>query len=147
MISRLDALEYSEDETITLKMPFVLPYWTDSKDYVRVDGEFQYQGEFYKLVKQRLEKDTLYVVCIKDVNEKKLFGMMSDYVKLSNDIPSSSQQALKLLGSFIKDYVQSSKIEISLSEGWSQECAFSEPLFYLLTQSSPVSSPPPKLIG
>jgi hypothetical protein len=147
MIARLDSRNYSSGETITLKMPFSLPYWMDSKEYERVDGEFQYQGEFYKLVEQKLEKDTLYVVCIKDASEKRLFNAMSDYVKLSNDLPSSSQQALKLLGSLMKDFVESVQTEISLSQGWSQECSFAEPFFNLLTLASPVSSPPPELLG
>jgi len=147
MILRLDSRGYSDEETITLKIPFSLPYWMDSKDYERVNGEFEHQGEYYKLVKQKLEKDTLYVVCIKDVNEKKLFHVMADYIKLSNDLPSSSQQALKLLGSLMKDFVKSVQTEISTSQGWFQEYSFCEPCFNLLTLASPVSSPPPEIIG
>lgn len=147
MILRLDSRDYSDDETITLKIPFSLPYWMDSEDYERVDGEFQHQGEFYKLVKQKLIKDTLYIVCIKDVNEKKLHHVMADYVKFSNDLPSSSRQTLKLLGSLIKDFVPSVQTEISISQGWSQECSFAEPCFSLLTLSSPVYSPPPERRG
>lgn len=147
MITRLDTRAYSADETITLKIPFSLPYWMDSEDYQRIDGEFQYQGDFYKLVEQKLEKDTLYVVCIKDMSEKRLFNTMSDYVKLSNDMPSSSNQALKLLGSFIKDYVKSTQTEITLSLGWTLECAFEEPSFNLLKLAHPVSSPPPEHAG
>jgi hypothetical protein len=147
MVTRLDSRDYSTDETITLKIPFALPYWMDSKNYERVNGEFEYQGDFYKLVEQKLEKDTLYVVCIKDASEKRLFNAMSDYVKLSNDLPSSSQQALKLLGSLMKDFVKSVQIEMTLSQGWSQECSFAEPFFNLITLASPVSSPPPEFIG
>lgn len=147
MILRLDSRDYSDDETITLKIPFALPYWMDSKAYERVDGEFQHQGEFYKLVKQKLEKDTLYVVCIKDVNEKKLFLVMADYIKLSNDLPSSSGQTLKLLGSLMKDFVKSIETEIHTSQGWSQEYPFAEPFFNLLTLAFPVSSPPPEHVG
>lgn len=147
MMTRLETRDYSADETITLKIPFSLPYWMDSKDYERVDGEFQYQGEFYKLVEQKLEKDTLYVVCIRDIGEKRLFNAMSDYVKLSNDLPSSSQQALKLLGSLMKEFVKSIQTEITLSQGWSQEYSFAEPFFNLITLASPVSSPPPEFIG
>ena len=34
--------------------------------YERVNGEFEHNGEFFKLVKQKLENDTLNIVCIKD---------------------------------------------------------------------------------
>ena len=147
MISRIDSRDFSNSETITLKIPFTLPYWADSEDYARVDGEFQYQGEFFKLVEQKLEKDTLYVVCIKDMTEKQLFTTLSEYVKLANDIPASSQQTLKLLGSLIKDYVPALQIEILTSQGWIQEFPYHAPSFDLLTLSSPVFSPPPELIG
>ncbi|HEY5750622.1 MAG TPA: hypothetical protein VIU12_31385 [Chryseolinea sp.] len=145
MISRLDARDYSQEETVTLKIPFALPYWMDSKDYERVDGEFQHEGQFYKLVEQKLEKDTLYVVCIRDTHEKKLFDTMSDYAKLANDLPTSSHQTLKLLSGLMKDYVPgSSQHEITLSQGWTQECSYAEPSFTLLSQTSPVFSPPPE---
>jgi len=116
----------------------------DSRGYERVHGEFQYQGEFYQLVEQKLEKDTLYVVCIRDAREKKLHVAMADYVKLANDLPASSQKALKLLTSFIKDYVGGVAAEISRSQGWSREFTFAEPSFYLRTLSLTVYSPPPE---
>ncbi|MBL0743477.1 hypothetical protein [Chryseolinea lacunae] len=146
MISRLDARQYSSEETITLKIPFSLPYWMDSKDYERVDGEFQHEGQFYKLVEQKLEQDTLYVVCIRDNHEKKLFDTMSDYAKLANDLPTSSHQTLKLLSGLMKDYVPSFQLEIALSLGWSQPCSFADPSYSLLSQSFPVSSPPPEAL-
>ena len=146
MLSRLDSRNYSPDETITLEIPFALPYWMDSKEYERVNGEFQYKGEFYKLVEQKLEKDTLYIVCIKDVKEQKLFHAMSDYIKLSNDLPASAQKSLKLLSSLMKDFVRTVQTEISISPGWSQECSFPEPDFALLTLTLPVTSPPPEHI-
>jgi hypothetical protein len=144
MLVRLDAGNYSKEETVTLKIPFTLPYWMDSRAYERVNGEFQYQGEFYQLVDQKLEKDTLYVVCIRDAQEKKLHEVMTDYVKLTNDLPTSSQKALKLLSSLIKDYVKSVPTEISNSKGWFREFSFAEPSVHLLTLASPVYSPPPE---
>lgn len=147
LMLRLDSKDYSHDETITLKIPFALPYWIDSKTYERVDGEFQYKDEFYRLVEQKLEKDTLYIVCIKDLNEKKLFGAMSDYVKLTNELPASSQHTLKLIGSLMKDYIKRVQTEISLSQGWSREYTFAEPVCRLLRLPSPVNAPPPRCLG
>jgi hypothetical protein len=143
-MTRLDAMEYSSDETVTLKIPFTLPYWMDSRGYERVNGDFQYQGEFYHLVEQKLEKDTLYVVCIKDASERKLHEAMTDYVKLTNDIPASSKN-VKLFGSFLKDYVKGTGAEIlKVQQGWSQENSFGDLSFHLLTLASPVFSPPPE---
>jgi hypothetical protein len=117
----------------------------NSREYERVNGEFQYQGEFYKLVEQKLENDTLYVVCLKDTRERKLFEAMTDYVKLTNDLPTSSQKNVKLFGSMIKDYVKGIGAEISKVElGWSQDRQFADPSFHLVTLDSPVFSPPPE---
>lgn len=144
LITRLDSRDYSKDETITLKIPFTLPYWADSRGYERVNGEFQYQGEFYQLVEQKLEKDTLYVVCIKNASEKKLHDAMTEYVKLTNDLPASSKTA-KLLSSLMKDYVKGVGTEIhEKQQGWSQENLFGDPSFTLLTLATPILGPPPK---
>ena len=103
MTERLDADDYSDNETITFKFPFTLPYYNDSKDYERMEGEFQFHGEYYKLVKQKLERDTLYIVCIKDYNQKRITGMANDFVKQTNDMTANAG-TMKIIGSFSKDY-------------------------------------------
>ncbi|MBK5278548.1 MAG: hypothetical protein JJE09_06760, partial [Bacteroidia bacterium] len=65
MRQKFDDENYSHQEVI-FKMPLAIPYSTDSKEYTRVDGEFEHNGDMYRLVKQRLQSDTLYIVCIKD---------------------------------------------------------------------------------
>ncbi|HTF18999.1 MAG TPA: hypothetical protein VK658_13050 [Chryseolinea sp.] len=145
LISRLDAHDYSADETLTLKIPFTLPYWMNAETFERVDGDFEYQGQFYKLVKQKLSNDTLYVVCIKNTGEKKLFDALSNYIKLANDLPATSKQALKLWGSIVKDYLPNESIGIAQSNGWSAINEFGRD--HIITPSSPlvsVISPPPK---
>jgi hypothetical protein len=145
MMMRLDTRDYSSEETVTLKIPLTLPYWMTARDYERVNGEFQYEGEFYKMVEQKLENDTLYVVCIKDARERKLYEAMSDYVKLTNDLPASTQKNVKLFNSLMKDYVKGFGGEIlKLQHGWSQECLFGNPSFLLISLATPVFIPPPE---
>lgn len=144
LISRLDSHDYSSEETMTLKIPFTLPYWMDAEQFERVDGDFEYQGQFYKLVKQKLSKDTLYVVCIKNQDKKQLFDALTEYIKFSNDVPAS-KQALKLWGSIVKDYISNDPAELTRNEGWSVVNAFAGdqtpaiPSVYF-----PVVSPPPE---
>lgn len=145
LLSRLDAHQYAEDETITLKIPFSLPYWNDSEDYERVNGDFEYKGQFYKLVKQKLSKDTLYVVCIRSVGETQLFDAITDYIKMSNDVPATSKQALKLWGSIVKDYLPVLTAEIKSATGWSlglEVAIAGAPA--LITQVTSIESPPPE---
>jgi hypothetical protein len=147
LISRLDAHNYSADETITLKIPFTLPYWMDAEKFERVDGDFEHQGQFYKLVSQKLSKDTLYVVCIKNEDKNQLFGSLTDYIKLSNELPAKSKQALKLWGSIVKDYLPHESTGLAQCEGWSVINLFGRD--HVPAFSSPsvsVNSPPPEQV-
>ncbi|MGC3946847.1 MAG: hypothetical protein QM762_20405 [Chryseolinea sp.] len=146
LITRLDNHDYSADQTITLKIPFTLPYWTDKEHFERVDGDFEYQGQFYKLVKQKLSNDTLYVVCIKNQDKKQLFDSLAEYIKFSSDQSSTSKQtALKLWGSIVKDYLPNEIIQLTYCGGWSTTNEFARDQFSLF--ASPLTfviSPPPE---
>lgn len=144
LVQRLDNLDYSDDETVTLKVPMAIPYHIDSEEYERVDGEIEHQGEFYRLVKQRLVKDTLFIVCIKDKESKRLKQALADYVKTFTDKPSNSNHHQTNVASiFIKDYLPHSfNIEHS-SFGWIQEVGVtSTPVALLSSFSASIVHPP-----
>jgi hypothetical protein len=142
---RLDAELYSESEMITFKVPLVVPYGVDSKDYERIHGEFEHNGEFYKLVKQKLLNDTLYVVCLNNQTEKKLVTDMTNFIKLSTDLPTSSKDHSKVLTNLLKDYVSQSSIELVSQKGWSLNRAyFTQPSDRLLETDFSILSPPPR---
>lgn len=147
MAQRINAEQYGKEETITFKIPLVVPYYTDSKDYQRADGAFQQKGEFFKLVKQKLDRDTLYVVCIKDSREKALVAVMTDFVRMSNDLPGATQDALKLAGTFSKDYEPASSLFTFACSGWCRIIIFPATNFQLLTIDLPVFAPPPDLFS
>ena len=145
MAKRLDHQQYSEEETVTLKVPLALPYHVDSENFERVDGEIEHGGEFYRLVKQKLEKDTLYIVCIKDQNSQLIKQALTDYVKTFTDKPVDGKQNSKFAVGFIKDFLPTS-IEITpCSHGWNYALAvvgvngtFSN------SRAIAVTSPPPQ---
>ncbi len=144
LVQRLDRLDYSDDETVTLKVPMAIPYHIDSEEYERVDGEIEHQGEFYRLVKQKLEKDTLYIVCIKDKEGKRLNKALADYVKTFTDKPTNaSHHNTNVTSTFIKDYLpQSFSVENS-SMGWTQEVGVSSsPVVLLSSFSVSIVHPP-----
>jgi hypothetical protein len=115
--------------------------------YERVNGEFEHNGEFFKLVKQKLENDTLNIVCIRDHKEKELFGAFKDFIKLSNDLPTTdSQHAIVLLSKLVKDYEPLPDLRIISCLGWCKEFSTQDPNTDLLSQERPVLSPPPKAI-
>jgi hypothetical protein len=145
LIEHLDANTYTADRTIIIKIPLSIPYQTDWTAYERVDGDFEHQGEFYRLVKQKLHHDTLYVVCIKDHKQKQLTSAMGDFTKLVNDLPGTST-TLKLLGSFQKEYRFSSAIELFAHQsGWFRKINYPvATAFSPLYNEQELVAPPPE---
>jgi hypothetical protein len=145
---KIDNDQYKEDQTITIKIPLTLPYPVQQDEFQRVQGDFEHQGEFYKLVKQKYSNDTLYVVCIKNAEEKKAFTVFSDLVKLSTDQTSSTShhQSSKTIVSIIKDYNPAVE-EISFTPPLGIDLANSFTFFStnILSQDLTVFSPPPEL--
>jgi len=121
MIQMLDAEDYSDSETITIKIPISIPYAADSKSFERVDGKFEHDGEFYRLVKQKLSEDTLYVVCVKDHENKVIEEAMTSFVKTFTDKPADSHSNSKIIISFIKDYLPQTFALLKESNGWERE--------------------------
>ena len=89
------------------KNPRSCPLPNRFEDYERVDGEFEHQGEFYRLVKQKYQNDTLFMVCIKDHASKRIEQAVTDYVKTFTDKPIDAKHSGKVSTNFIKDFLPS----------------------------------------
>lgn len=144
LLQRLEANQYSDQETIVLTIPLNMPYPIHQNGYERVDGEFEYQGEQYKLVKQKLENDTLFIVCIKDHEAKKISAVLADYSKMANNLPAGSKQALNFLSKLFKDYTKTESFKPAFTWVMLAGIEFNEVSFNLPIQSYPVESPPPE---
>ena len=103
MRALFDDDNFLPEEEITIKVPITVPYATDSREFTRVDGEFEHQGETYRMVKQRYISDTLHIVCVKDNTSKEIKQALNDYVKSFTDKPSSEKGSAKTIQNFIKD--------------------------------------------
>jgi hypothetical protein len=101
---QFDAESYDEQE-VTIKVPITIPYATDSRDFERVDGEFEYEGQVYRLVKQKLQSDTLHIVCVKDQQTQTINQALADYVKSYTDKPANAKQGTKTVAQFTKDFI------------------------------------------
>jgi hypothetical protein len=111
MIERINNEEYNEDLTVELKIHLALPYATSpTSEFKRVNGRFEYQGDVYKLVKQKHENDTLYIICIKDHMEKRLITEFKDYAQKAQDTPGSTskKESGNSTKQIIKDYFSNS---------------------------------------
>lgn len=117
MRDRFDSENYSTEQEVTIKVPITIPYATDSRGYERVDGEFEHNGQIYRLVKQKLQSDTLFIVCVKDNQAAKINQALADYVKTFTDKPFSAKQTAKTQV-FSKDYISTSISIETLAAGW-----------------------------
>ena len=118
MIQKFDADNYTDSDIVTIKIPISIPYAMDSKDFERVDGKFEHKGIFYRLVKQKLSQDTLYVACVKDHENKRIDDAITSFVKTFTDAPVDSHSGSKVVITFIKDYIPQSFTVQHLTVGW-----------------------------
>jgi hypothetical protein len=144
---RLDNHQYSVDETTLLKVPIAVPYAIHADSYERVYGEFEHEGEYYRLVKQKYQNDTLYMVCIKDQTTKRIEQALTDYVKTFTDKPVDSKNTAKNFTSFIRDFLPT-LIGISTgANGWNYSVAPVSGTRFFSDRSLVVFTPPPQSQG
>lgn len=144
---QLDQGNYSSGETYEFKIPLVVPYPIQETGYDRAYGNFEHDGEFYSLVKQKLENDTLYIVCIKNHMKKQLAEAFTEYANVSNDTGNATSKAgNELLSKLIKDFNSSGLPEVILCEGWSRKVNFSAISEATIEMYLEVSSPPPNAL-
>jgi hypothetical protein len=117
MREQFDADSYISEE-VTFKVPIAIPYASDSREFERVDGEFEHEGQVYRLVKQKLQSDTLYIVCVKDHQAQKINQALADYVKSYTDKPFNAKQSVKSMNVFSKDFISTAITLEASSTGW-----------------------------
>jgi hypothetical protein len=144
MKALFDDSNFLPEEEITIKVPITIPYATDSREFTRVDGEFEHDGEVYRMVKQRYIGDTLYMVCVKDNTSKEIKQALADYVKSFTDKPSSEKGGSKTIHNFIKDYISTSTDLQSEDNGWNNVLTFCTHASFFESLVIQLNSPPPK---
>ncbi|HYF69026.1 MAG TPA: hypothetical protein VD884_12870 [Ohtaekwangia sp.] len=103
LLHRFDSNNYQDHELVVLSFPITLPYPVSSDEPTRATGKFQYNGKEYRLVQQRFENDTLFVICIKDTESMRIASAINEYIQIANDLPGTNQ-ALGFLGKLYKDF-------------------------------------------
>lgn len=144
LTSMLDADQIDEKDLILIKTPLALPYHSDDVEYERVDGEVEHEGQFYRLVKQKLAQDTLYILCVKDHQSSRIKSALADYVKTFTDKPAHAKQNSKLAINFIKDYIGNDFALESTNAGWNAHVEYASIDSNVLAFSLCKSSPPPR---
>ena len=129
-----------------LKIPLTLPYPVNEGVYEKINVDFEHDDIFYKGIKQKLDRDTLYILCYKDQQEKRLAKSLADYEKVSNDLSSKSKQSQDLLIKILKEYEGFNRIEAIEQSGWSMNLSYAESSVNLIAFERSVQVPPPKTL-
>lgn len=104
----LDQNNYNGEDLITIKQPTNLPYYTDSKEFQRINGEVEMNGIKYKYVKCRIYNGFLEMLCIPNKAKMQIEQSKNEYAKLAHDFQQNDTQK--------KDGAQSKSFQKSLNE-------------------------------
>jgi hypothetical protein len=88
----LDVNAYSENQLISIKQPANLPYYTNSFNFHRIDGEVEIDGVIYKYVKCRIYNDSLEMLCIPNTAKMKIQAAKADFSKMAADFQQSNNK-------------------------------------------------------
>jgi hypothetical protein len=86
----LDNKTYNEADLFLVKIPINLPYQTNWTGYERVDGEVTVAGETYKYVQRKVDKDTMYLQCIRHTERNTIAQKANDLIGKSTDVANNN---------------------------------------------------------
>ncbi|WP_207504376.1 hypothetical protein [Telluribacter humicola] len=96
------------DEWVVLKVPLSIPYGTAWQND-DPSGLIQYNGNFYNIVEQRYENDSLYTVLRSNLSAREQFFAIADQLQqqLGQDTEKSNpvEKTAKLLSGALKHYL------------------------------------------
>jgi hypothetical protein len=119
-VSRINENEDAIGGNVILRIPMTLPYGHDDPEYRSAGGEIVLEGEVYHLVKQRLHRDTLYVVCVKDAGSTRVRNTMAEYSKTFTGQEQKPDTSQKITPSFAKFYLPGTTSFCCNQSGWSR---------------------------
>jgi hypothetical protein len=145
--ARLDIGSYHPAETFEVKIPLTLPYPVNAESFQRLNGKFEHEGEFYKLVKHRLINDTLIVVLIKHKELKKLSVAFNEFTSRSHQPSAPAEKSAFHVFKLLSDFDREKFLELERSERWCSTCIS---YFLLASISDPLladPADPPDFVG
>lgn len=121
MVAWESAIHEGEEATgamVTFKIPLSVPYGVDSREYRSAEGQFEFGGEIYQITKQKLFKDTLYIVGVKDETSSMWGRAIADYVMTFSDTQDDASDSQTTKINLIKDFISFSISLTGDNGGW-----------------------------
>ena len=97
----------SEEELTLFKIPVTEYAARGASDFDRVEGDFEQNGKFFEIVKQRLQNDTVFVYCINNEKEEALYAQLSDHINthIVDGKPVKNNKSEKSYKNLLKEYL------------------------------------------
>lgn len=83
--------DYSDEELVLVKVPLLLPYSTNWQEYEPYNGEIEWGGVHYNYVKRKICNDSLYLLCLPNIERTRLSNAMDSYANQVQNLPVSKQ--------------------------------------------------------
>ncbi|HSB93904.1 MAG TPA: hypothetical protein VLC28_12345, partial [Flavitalea sp.] len=91
LAGKIDRLEFSDEELVTIKVPLNLPYQQNWEEFERYDGDVTLDGVHYKYVMRKVYNDSLVLKCLPNSTRQQLKKAESQYFQLVNDLEHQGQ--------------------------------------------------------
>jgi hypothetical protein len=144
--------ENPEDEWVVVKLPVSLPYATEWKDTDGKNGLIKHGDQFYNIVEQRYQNDTLYTTLKTNMSAREQFFSIVEEMNEITGKEAESRHAKSPYTSLLKLFNQLSTVYIAsyFTQAYPQQLSYSSKALAayqtssFLTPPFPVHTPPPK---
>lgn len=147
LVKQADAGHYTADDEVVLSLSLSLPYPVHAGEYKAPSPKsFEYLGEHYTVVRQKVEGNEVQLVCVRNARQNKLALAMTDYSKAVNNLPAG--HALQVVAKFFKDYQSTTGLSICHAmTGFYIQLPSSRISLTFPDVHYPVISPPPEKLS
>lgn len=91
LVAKIDEQNFNENDLQEIKIPFDLPYYNSSNQFERIDGSIELNGRQYNYVKRKVADDTLYLMCLSNIDKSRLYSDKGNYATGANNLPSNNK--------------------------------------------------------
>ena len=139
----LDAGSADDQETVTVKVPLNLPYPINSNGFERVEGTVKSGDNYYQLLKQKIENDTLTLVLVKD----KVSEQIEEVLYTLDELQTPDEDGKGTLNFSIKLVQEFIAVGEPIAAGnvpWSRDVIHGSTTAQLITADPTSTAPPPR---
>lgn len=131
-------------ETMVVKIPISLPYQTNWEAPREAEGELRKGDEFYQMVDQKMENDTLYTTIVADQNARdRFFDLANQVSEHLSDQPEKAPAKSKLIQTLVKEYCSSKDVWVFYIVEWPGKSILTDhPVLAPISFSGALDSPP-----